>query len=733
MRQFRMHDDPSTSNKDIIVLVRVSDVYSEDLSSIDLFVDPWRLLGSNGLTFEEGWIVKGAIQDNNSGSARKKRKLYAPSVSWAVPANIGMHQNNITTLRRRRDREAYTHRALAPGNIRLLYVLPGETSDPLQGVIHHVPNKSAGIYQALSYVWGKDQRTQELMTPDGVLRITLSLEKALQGLRPKNKAIMLWVDAICINQNDNKEKAQQIRQLPKIFQNAAFTYAFLEGNKRSDAAIEMLMQVRVKAACDEKTEFGTNPEFGKDSESESSLEESTNADGMSSEDGPNAKDWPEDLPRVPTAWSERCIPYPGDAIWASVEAVFALSWFRRVWIIQEMVAATNVKIVCGEWIIDWNDLHLAMEIVDRQVQSSEDDFSHPRSSWEPFLSLAAQREWEARHCRWSLMTLLENFRYAESTLSRDRLFALLGLASDGNEAAFEPDYDSPLEVVVLKFARDFVRQGRGMQLLYRAGLSQQSHRFSSWIPDWTVRRPSSLHETSESGIDFSASGPQHAKIRCFPDTDELIVEGYAVDIIESISESSNVQQEWVKYFIEIDAMVDSAALSPVRDSREDLKWKVPIAGALYPKVAVSGGLDLRSSYAALRSYINDNQKGKVIAKTGYSVNDNAHPTADVMAPDHMAADSFQRKSASYIAALQDTLHGWRFIVTKKGYVGVVPNMARIGDVIAILKGGRVPFILQESVVRPGAFRLVGECYVHGLMNGEGLSLQGVVEREFRLH
>lgn len=70
---------------------------------------------------------------------------------------------------------------------------------------------------------------------------------------------------------------------------------------------------------------------------------------------------------------------------------------------------------------------------------------------------------------------------------------------------------------------------------------------------------------------------------------------------------------------------------------------------------------------------------------------------------------------------------------ERGYVGVVPNMAQIGDAVAILKGGRVPFVLQESVARPGAFRLVGGCYIHDMMSGEGLSLQGVVEREFRLH
>lgn len=440
-----MHDIAGKSNTDIVVLVRVSDVYSEDLLSVDLFVDPWRLFNSAGLTFEEDWIFKGAIRKSSLGATRKRRKLYAPSVSWAMPARPGMHQNNLTTLRGRKDRETYTYRALDSENIRLLYLLPGETDDQLQCVINHVPYKSAGTYRALSYVWGTDQRTEEVVTPDGVLRITLSLSKALQGLRHRDKAIMLWVDAICINQKNNKEKAQQVRLLPKIFQTASFTYAFLEGGQGSDAAIEMLMQIRVKAAFDEKsgvetyTTEGTKSELENDSECEMSSGESTEADGMSLKDGLDAEDWPEDLPKVPVSWNDRCIPHPDDAIWASVGAVFALSWFRRVWVIQEIVAAPNVKIVCGRWIIDWNDLHLAMEIVDRQVQLSDTELSHLRPSWEPFLSLAAQREWEARHSRWSLIMLLENFRYAESTLGRDRLFALLGLASDGNEAAFEPD------------------------------------------------------------------------------------------------------------------------------------------------------------------------------------------------------------------------------------------------------------------------------------------------------
>jgi hypothetical protein len=740
MQQFRMHDNANESNSDVDVLIRVSDVYSENLLSIDLFVDPWRLFNSNNLTFEGTWFARGAIQESTSGSAKKRRKLNGPSISWATPAVSGIHENALTAARGRRSKETFAHRALDSGNIRLLYLLPGETGDQLQGVIIHVPYKSSGAYRALSYVWGTDQRTKELVTPDGTLQITLSLSKALQGLRHREKPIMLWVDAICINQKDNTEKAQQIRLLPKIFQNAASTYAFLEGGKGSDAAIRMLMQVRFKAACDEQSKLERERAKEEAEEplenelaGETDLGESTKLrKRRSSNHRICSENWPEDLPRVPASWKHRSIPDLDAAIWSSVEALFRLPWFRRVWIIQEIVGAPHVKIVCGKWIIDWNDLHFATEIIDREVQMSDNDASGLKSSWEPFLALAAQREWEARHYRWTLMMLLENFRHAESTLNRDRLFALLGLASDGNEAEFDPDYDSPLEDVVLKFARVFVRQGRGMQMLYRAGSSHQSDRFPSWIPDWTVKRASSLHDSSEGGVSFAASGPQQCKIICIPNTDELLVDGYEVDEIESISKASNVEEQWERYFNEVDTLIDSAILAPVRHLPEDLKWKVPVAGVLRPKVAVSGGLDLKSSYAGFRNYLYSKQKEKA-KENGNSVNGCPLPIEYAMSIEHMAAGSYEKQAASYIAALQDTVHGWRFVVTKNGYVGVVPKMTKVGDVVAILKGGRVPFVLRRSEERDGAFRLVGECYVHCLMNGEGLSLPGTRERELLLH
>jgi hypothetical protein len=517
------------------------------------------------------------------------------------------------------------------------------------------------------------------------------------------------VDAICINQEDNAEKAQQIRLLPWIFQEASYTYAFLEGGKDAEAAMYMLMQVLNKgdhgARLLQEAHMSERIEPDHGSESDGNTVHGLTAEAK---DGDRATSIissyqrPEDLPASTATQDKRRESFLENDAWTSVQNLFGLPWFRRVWVIQEIAASRAVKIVCGKWTVDWEDLYRATDIIDRELQSSHKPYLYLlQNSWEPFQALVTVREWEAKRYRWTLLMLLEKFRNAESTYKRDRLFALLGLASDGNEESFQPDYDSPLETVVLRFARSFIRQGRGMQLLYRAGLNGQSSRFPTWIPDWTVKIPSGLHELSDGGRTFSACGSQAANIRCDPNTDELTLEGTVADVIQAVSESSNLEQEWETYFNEIDAMVNSLGPNPVLDPQENLKWKVPIAGILYAKAAVSGGLDLRLSYKAFRQYID---------KQLWAVGDNNHDDLD----------SLRTKSMNYVNALQGAIAGWRFVITQRGYVGIAPKPTQVGDTVAIFKGGRVPFLVRKSMKRPGVYRLVGQCYIHGIMNGEAL-------------
>lgn len=69
----------------------------------------------------------------------------------------------------------------------------------------------------------------------------------------------------------------------------------------------------------------------------------------------------------------------------------------------------------------------------------------------------------------------------------------------------------------------------------------------------------------------------------------------------------------------------------------------------------------------------------------------------------------------------------RFFLTEKGYMGLGPKAMRKGDVVFILRGGQVPFLLRpagrENVPRVGEVDthvLVGDCYVHGIMDGEAV-------------
>lgn len=76
---------------------------------------------------------------------------------------------------------------------------------------------------------------------------------------------------------------------------------------------------------------------------------------------------------------------------------------------------------------------------------------------------------------------------------------------------------------------------------------------------------------------------------------------------------------------------------------------------------------------------------------------------------------------------------WRFCVTEGGYVGLVPVDARIGDMAYVIYGCVVPFLFRKSEEREGAFCLVGDCYLHGIMYGEALSSGTFKEEKIRIY
>lgn len=70
---------------------------------------------------------------------------------------------------------------------------------------------------------------------------------------------------------------------------------------------------------------------------------------------------------------------------------------------------------------------------------------------------------------------------------------------------------------------------------------------------------------------------------------------------------------------------------------------------------------------------------------------------------------------------RDGFKTYRVFSTTSGYVGLAPPFVESHDVLCIFHGGATPFVLRPTSM-DGMYQIVGECYVHGLMNGEGLEL-----------
>ncbi|KAF2091412.1 HET-domain-containing protein, partial [Saccharata proteae CBS 121410] len=97
-------------------------------------------------------------------------------------------------------------------------------------------------YEALSYAWGSPKRPRTIFLNDRPIRVTKGLEAALRQfaseIRDAKESPLLWVDALCINQRDDKEKSQQVTQMARIYSNAKQVLIWL-GRESDDSSLAM--------------------------------------------------------------------------------------------------------------------------------------------------------------------------------------------------------------------------------------------------------------------------------------------------------------------------------------------------------------------------------------------------------------------------------------------------------------------------------------------------------------
>lgn len=125
--------------------------------------------------------------------------------------------------------------------IRRLILQPGTFDDPLHAQLDVVSLDEGPEYEALSYVWGCPTPPKTLNLSNKVVSIGSNLDSALRHLRHPSAPRTLWVDAVCINQDDLDERAAQVALMRRVYSCASTVVIWLgPAADNSDAAMQSI-------------------------------------------------------------------------------------------------------------------------------------------------------------------------------------------------------------------------------------------------------------------------------------------------------------------------------------------------------------------------------------------------------------------------------------------------------------------------------------------------------------
>jgi len=694
---------------EVFILITVYNILSDP--GMALFVDPWQLHVNGSLSLLAHSPYHASFKDTVSAIFLHNSPELARSGKGRVSVYSTSSLNFITTAPTTTSRPGpvkedglFSYRPLRNHReIRLLELFPGDEDAPLQGTIHHASVDSPGKYWAISYVWGAAPKPFYFQTPEGKIPLTVSLHSALQSARDKEHSILLWADAICIDQDKKLEKSIQIRLMRTIFQSAEGVIAWLgEEKDNSHLAIEALLQIRMIVL--------------------------------------KPHSWPEGLPAIPVSWGGRDTPSLRDSTWKDIDLLLSRSWFRRSWIVQELILASNVIVNCGRWSLNWDDLFEGLKICRDKLQSEEQVSSEQGqilAHGDPAYALGLTRESRIKFNdaifghKYHLLELLDLFAYTQASEERDKIFALLGLATDCSGDVFDPDYESPLEDVVRRYASEFVRRGLALDLLYRAGTSK-AYPFCSWIPFWTRGNfPQTISSWRGERGNFSAGGKRSTRAQVLPTNKcVLSVRGFSFDTIVRVSGIRTEESDIISFVNSIYSSVESLKSYPTGESRHDLKWKLPIGNAGRPY------LEPTNQYLIPREIIVGDPKPKNwppdLGRNISMVNSKRDMMNFLKKPQNLRDLTWNYWQTA--AAFAKRISNGTMCFTKMGYVGIVPGDSRVGDEVCVFNGAAVPFVLRktQATAEEIEYQLIGEGYIHGIMYGEALSFNHTPELDFHI-
>lgn len=445
--------------------------------------------------------------------------------------------------------------------IRLLLLPPGPPESRLMGVTVPVayPWVSLGPFASLSYTWGSMHETRRVWIThlhkqdemqDGsnafqvaAFRCTANLEMALRGIRSRDHNVLIWVDALCINQGDPDERAYQVAMMAEMYGHAAEVQVWLgtgPGIVSAGASVASLARnvnrMREQEAGSEKYQ-----------EDRSFYRSFDFLEHVVGDHGPEC--------HMPSCLAP-------DAVYPGIARFFENHWFSRVWILQEVWAAKYIKVVCGHRLLSlsWDDILLAnaylftyghgspsgiMGKID--VKTAADMTKLAQIQWNvPGSSLWANLvRTPGEFIRMPALELVRSvFDRCRATDPRDLIFAIWGMTTEASElsddsALIRPSYTKPPWQVISDFTRWHVMHYKSLNILGPVTYRRRGHidSLGGQVPSWSLS-PEAIMNWSPDAV--SARPPFQADANIpldttlvgnMPGNRSLTTLGYEIDTI----------------------------------------------------------------------------------------------------------------------------------------------------------------------------------------------------------
>jgi len=337
--------------------------------------------------------------------------------------------------------------------IRLLYLVPSTISRVICCRMEHHPLDQAPEYEAISYTWGDNSRTQEILIDGCRFKITQNAYDSLYNRSFYARTVRVWIDSICIDQEDPIEKAKQVRLMTKIYKQASQVIVFL-GNRPDAHMINDVLD-----ELNRRRKWYDDSVLGEELHREYILQEAS--------------------PR-----------------WQAFLNFLDQPWFGRIWVLQEVAVAKTVHAIYGNRYIDWETLVEVLRTFISEISAdcqsllySAENYNTRQVSNAPayasIMTTINQLLQEGESLPLSI--LLQLTHRFKATDPRDKLFALMGMSDPASCGPVQIDYTKDVLSLYREIARYIFIRERGLSSLHNAGIGSPRSLtdLPSWVPDWS--------------------------------------------------------------------------------------------------------------------------------------------------------------------------------------------------------------------------------------------------------